>query len=71
MWMAMGQFRKVIDKTGNIVNGRWKIDPQGYSHVLILKAYVYHGAQPPSKMLQSDATIKAWLGRAKRNSTQH
>lgn len=43
MWITMGQYRKVIDKTGHFVNGESKVDAQGYAHVLILKAYAYHG----------------------------
>jgi hypothetical protein len=43
MWITMGQYRKVIDKTERFVTGEWKIDAQGYAHVLILKAYAYHG----------------------------
>ena len=41
----MGQYRKVIDKTGHFVSGEWKIDCQGYAHVLVIKAYAYHGTQ--------------------------
>jgi len=41
----MGQYRKVIDKTGHFVSGEWKIDCEGYAHVLVIKAYAYHGTQ--------------------------
>ena len=67
MWMTMGQFRKVIDKTGHIVTGQWKIDAQGYAHVLILKAYAYHGPQTPFQVVQNLIPYKgmAWEGQEK------
>jgi hypothetical protein len=43
MWLAMGQWKKVIDGTEEFVTGNPDIDFHGYSYVLRLKAYAYNG----------------------------
>lgn len=39
----MGQWKKVIDKTEQLVSGNSNIDIQGYVYVLVLKAFAYTG----------------------------
>ena len=46
MWLSMGQWRKVVDKTARFTAGDTTIGHQGYSYVLILKAFAYHGTPP-------------------------
>lgn len=48
MWMAMGQWNKVIEGTEQFVTGDPDIDLQGYRYVLFLKAYAYDGIFRPS-----------------------
>jgi hypothetical protein len=43
MWVTLGQWRKVIDKTEVFTKGNLNIDIQGYSYVLFLKAFAYNG----------------------------
>ena len=40
----MGQWKKVIDTSEQFVTGNTNIDIQGYSYVLILKAFAYNGS---------------------------
>jgi hypothetical protein len=43
MWLVMGQWRKVIDKTSRFAAGDTPAGNQGYAYVLILKAFAFHG----------------------------
>jgi hypothetical protein len=45
MWMSMGQWKKVVDKTSPFTAGDPTLGNQGYGYVLILKAFAYHGIQ--------------------------
>ena len=40
----MGQWKKVIDISEQFVTGNTNIDIQGYSYVLVLKAFAYNGS---------------------------
>ena len=44
MWVTMGQWKKVIDISEQFVTGNTNIDIQGYSYVLVLKAFAYNGS---------------------------
>jgi hypothetical protein len=51
MWMTMGQWKKVVERTGPFVSGCANIDNHGYAYVLILKAFAYHGLCRPRTSL--------------------
>jgi len=61
LWMIMGQWRKVIDKTSRFAAGDDSFGNQGYAYVLILKAFAYHGnvLVTPTNLTQA-WPMKAW-----------
>ena len=44
MWVTMGQWKRAIDTSEPFVTGNSNIEIQGYSYVLVLKAFAYNGS---------------------------